>query len=731
MNPGYIILVLTFLTSLAAGIFYLIAAKQQKPVLSLLATRLYDVAVLGGILASMALLYYLFTHQFQYTYVADYSSKTQPVIYLISAFWAGQEGTFLLWALLTGVLGLVLRKTTKASDPIAMAVVTFFAAFLYLLLMVKNPFGLVDHPVQDGRGMNPLLMNIWMSIHPPILFVGYAVTLFPFALAVSSLARREYTLWHEQGFAWTLFASVMLGAGIIIGGFWAYETLGWGGYWGWDPVENSSLVPWLTLLALVHGLLVFKTKGGLARTNLFLAIITFLLVLYATFLTRSGVLADFSVHSFVDLGINNYLVGIIVLTALVGFGLFVTRFSSIKTAKMGITSLNREITLVLSLFVLLAAAAFTFAGMSSPIITKLFGNASQVDTSFYNKVNFPIAVVMSLLLGITPFLGWTEENKLSLLKRYSLPLIVTALACVIAYVAGVDTVSTMLFIGAAIFALSSNTIIAVRSYRSGWLTLGGPITHIGTALLLVGIIGSGRFDETKQVMIVQGGSQTLFGYTIHYKDFVEGPDQKTVVNLEIQDGKNTFKSGPKLYFSQYSQSVMREPDIKIFPLKDLYLSPLDLKPSVLEIKKGETKIYQGYTFQFVGFETGSHGMMASMSVGALVNVTANGVTSEVRPSIMLGQAGQQYVPAELPFLEKAATGEKNPVLILSGMSVEEQKITLELRRNGGNDIGSFDLLLEVSVKPLMMVVWTGVVLILAGTAIALIRRSKKTPPVQS
>jgi cytochrome c-type biogenesis protein CcmF len=454
MNIGHITVLIAFLASIGATIFYFMEARKNNPAnpgktLPPLkrdaAKRLYYLSVGFGFLAGIILYYALFTHQFQYSYVNGYSSKDLPLIYLISAFWAGQEGTFLLWALFVGLMGIFFIKKSNGNDSYAMAVVSAFSAFLYLLMLIKSPFELITPVPLDGRGLNPLLQDPWMAIHPPILFLGYAAATFPFALVISGLAKRKYEQWNNSGFGWTLFASVSLGAGIIIGGFWAYEVLGWGGYWGWDPVENSSLVPWIVMLISIHGLVVFKAKGSLRRTNMFLAILTFILVLYATFLTRSGVLADFSVHSFVDLGINNYLMGVMVVSIALGFGLLATRFSEIKSPKVDTSSLNRELLLLLSMYVLGAAALFTFVGMSSPILTGLIGKASQVDISFYNKVNLPVAIAMALLLGITPFMGWAEEKKFNFLKRYSMPLALTALSCVIGYVAGVTSFSGVWF----------------------------------------------------------------------------------------------------------------------------------------------------------------------------------------------------------------------------------------------------------------------------------------------
>ena len=740
MNVGQLSIWISFLAALGGAYFFYKEgkqpARQARPVLSLkstaLARRLYGVMMAGAIVASAVLLVLLLTHQFQYSYVAHYSSRSLPVLYLISGFWAGQEGTFLLWALMTGIMGWVFMWRSNTEDGIAMSVVSGYSAFLYLLMIAKSPFEMALSVPADGSGLNPLLQDPWMVIHPPILFMGYAATVFPFALALSALARKNSDRWFASGFTWTLFASLALGAGIIIGGFWAYEVLGWGGYWGWDPVENSSLVPWLALLALIHGLLVQKAKGALVRTNIFLALLSFILVLYATFLTRSGVLANFSVHSFVDLGINNFLVGILVVGCTVGFGLFALRFKEFKSPGVQLSGINRELTLLLSMFVLLLGTLFTFVGMSSPILTGLFGKASQVDTSFYNKVNLPVAIGIGLLLGITPFLGWKEENKPGLLRRLSMPLSLTALACVIAYVAGVTSISAFLFVGSASFGLISNAIVAFRQYRSGWMMLGGPVTHIGVGLLLIGIIGSGSFDESKQAVLQLDVPQNIHGYQFTFKGTTQSPDGKTQARVEVADGKNVYVANPKLYFSEYNQSILREPDIKIFPMKDLYISPIELVSSapehahpLLELTKGEKKELGGYQVEFVRFETGQHGQMGALSVGAVLKVSAHGEEREVVPIMMIDERGERdFLPADLPVPEGMGQSPAKPQIALTGMNVEEKKVTLELLgfddSMGGQAVQ--ELVLDVSTKPLMMAVWTGVVLIVAGTAIAFRRR---------
>jgi cytochrome c-type biogenesis protein CcmF len=740
MDIGHLSILAAFLTSLGATYFYTTAPRSpanaagaSKAGRGGLSRPLYWGMSFAVLIASGTLLAILLTHQFQYSYAARYSSRSLPLLYIISAFWAGQEGTFLLWALLVAVMGVIYMRGSGKHDSTGMAVVSAFSAFLYLLMLVKSPFDISQEIPADGAGLNPLLQDPWMAIHPPILFVGYAAALFPFAMVVSALRRRRYEEWFASGFSWTLFAAGTLGAGIIIGGFWAYKVLGWGGYWGWDPVENSSLVPWLVLLALIHGLVVQKTKGALVRTNIALALISFLLVLYATFLTRSGVLTDFSVHSFVDLGISNYLIGVMVAAVFIGLGLFGTRFREIRSPKLEFSGLNRDLALVFSLFVLCAGALFTFVGMSSPILTGLVGKASQVDISFYNKVNLPVAIGIALLLGVTPFLGWSNENNAALLRRLSLPLALTALSCVIAYVGGVTAPLLLVFIGSSAFGVISNAVVAFRQYRSGWITLGGPVAHIGVGLLLIGIVGSGEFDEKAQLSLKAGEPQTVFGYQLTFHGASADPANRQFMNIDVSDGKNSYLATPRLYFSEYNQSLMREPDIKVYPLKDLYLSPLEMKsPSaaaphgtLYEITKGETKEIAGYRITFSGFDMSQHGDAGSMAVGALLKVERGGKVTEITPRLLFDANGERkLMPADLPPADYRPMGNSKPQIALSTISVEEKKVGLELLGVGEKPVSAApdELIVEVSTKPLMMVVWTGVILIVAGTAISFKRR---------
>src|SRR6185503_18536742 len=274
----------------------------------------------------------------------------------------------------------------------------------------------------DGVGLNPLLQDWWMTIHPPVLFTGFSSFVVPFAIACAALLKRDYDGWVKPVLPWAVFSAAILATGFIMGGVWAYKVLGWGGYWGWDPVENGSLIPWLSNMALVHGLLIQRVTGSLRRTNFFLAVTSYVLVLYASFLTRSGVLADFSVHSFVNLGLNGFLLSFLFLIMVVGYGGLLMRIRDIPGPVAPLGSFSRESMMWLGQLVFMLMCALVAVGMSAPLITRLFGPPSNVQTSYYNLVNAPLAIAMGLLLGVAPLMRWRRQEMRPFLSSVVPPL---------------------------------------------------------------------------------------------------------------------------------------------------------------------------------------------------------------------------------------------------------------------------------------------------------------------
>jgi len=459
---GSIVLVFALACSVMSMVMYYLNFRGYKNTLNYGRISYHAMAMLV-IVASTLLWYALLTHQYEYKYVFSYSNNSLTTGFLLSSFWGGQEGSFMLWLLITSIIGIFLQSYASKRDdlePRIMAVFTLTTTFLLLMVSpwFKNPFEFIwatpifidlksinpDHLglpflqsffftdpeggksfiqanaelknllassgismnqlIVDGRGLNPQLLNFWMQIHPPILFTGFGMSTVPFAFALAALMKNDYRDWVKQAFPWLLAGMGILGLGIMLGGYWAYEMLGWGGYWAWDPVENSSLIPWIVGIAGIHTLLVQRktqNKGGIgkfAKTNLILCILTYLLVLYSTFLTRSGVLGDASVHSFVDPGMTVYLFLILFIGTflLLGLGAIAYRWKSLTNeTAVEENLLSRELALFTAAIVLIASAIIVLVGTSAP----LFGQS--VDTFFYNEMNIPIAIIIGFLNGLS------------------------------------------------------------------------------------------------------------------------------------------------------------------------------------------------------------------------------------------------------------------------------------------------------------------------------------------
>src|SRR5262249_11400525 len=308
--------------------------------------------------------------------------------------------------------------------------------FLLLILVIEGPFKVTKLVPPDGAGLNLLLPDYWMTFHPPVLFLVFASLVILYALALSTLVHRVTAALLNVTPRWSLFSTVALATGFTMGGIWAYKVLGWGGFWGWDPVENASFVPWLMNAALFHGLLVQRATGSLGRTNLFLGILPFLFVLYGSFLTRSGILADFSVHSFVDLGLNGYLLTFLGFFLVMGFGLWAVRARYFNVQGAEIQMLSREFGLWLGMLTFLLMGLLTMLGTSAPLVSRLFGPPSSVQTSYYAVVNGILGLLLAILVGIAPLLRWRVDQAERVAKTIAGPLAFAFLLATVAVMAG-------------------------------------------------------------------------------------------------------------------------------------------------------------------------------------------------------------------------------------------------------------------------------------------------------
>ncbi|MDQ1265408.1 MAG: cytochrome c-type biosis protein CcmF, partial [Bacteroidota bacterium] len=505
---GKSIIYVSFALNLLAIAYYYLSIKSDK--FLKFARYAYFGTALGIIITSLFLLNNIFSHNFQFAYVWEYSSKELPGFLLLSSFYAGQEGSFLLWALMIAIFGLILMPFSRkyGYEPVTMGLFSFILAFILSMLVAKNPFMFIWEKFpgvaagfmpENGKGLNPVLENYWITIHPPILFAGFAAMSIPFALALTGLIKKEYTRWVNIAIPWTLVSTALLGAGIMLGGFWAYETLGWGGFWGWDPVENSSLLPWIVAVALVHTFLVQKRTGGLIRTNFLLAIFAFILVIYSTFLTRSGILGDSSVHSFIDPGQIVYLILLCFLGAflLLGLAVFIFRLKDISALKISFPVNSREFLLSLGAIVLLASTFIILIGTSWPIITSVLGiKKSSVDISYYNMWNMPLIIIILLVNALSFYLNWRSGSYKNAFKLSAISAGIALIATIILFISGVKRFDYVIFAFAISYSLIANIEFLYKTIRSNPKMIGAMISHFGISVFMLGVLGSAVFTES-------------------------------------------------------------------------------------------------------------------------------------------------------------------------------------------------------------------------------------------
>jgi cytochrome c-type biogenesis protein CcmF len=556
-NLGHFFVLLAFVASLISAIAYYQSSRSSNPQpgLQSLGRWTFRVQLLGifGVMATMFAM--IFGHHFEYHYVWQHSSKDLPFKYILSCFWEGQEGSFLLWAFWVGVLGNVFIFRARSWESSAMFWVAGLQAFLltyilgvrfggfqignspFLLLedvLTRDPVMIFDDYmrfVQDGTGLNALLQNYWMVIHPPVLFLGFASTVIPFAIAMAALTEKRYTDWITAALPWAAFSGLVLGAGILMGGRWAYESLSFGGFWAWDPVENASLVPWLIGLGALHTMQAYRHAKRSLRSSFLLTILAFYFVLISSYLTRSGVLGDTSVHSFVDAGLNKHLLIMIGLFGLAPALSLIRNWKAIPTQEKEEPLGSREFWLFMAGLIFLFASIQIIIVTSVPAFNQLFawvnswtGLSIPTDiptpedpAAYYNSVQIWVASVIALLIGFSQFLRYKSQSPDGFFRSFwSLLLFSLSLTIIIALIGGfpflVETRirlfgnqtftvlnSHLFLLLAGIFACLGNLLylFTVLNAKSRFKVGGASVAHIGFGLMLVGILWS---NAQKQVI---------------------------------------------------------------------------------------------------------------------------------------------------------------------------------------------------------------------------------------
>jgi cytochrome c-type biogenesis protein CcmF len=657
---------------------------------------------------------------------------------------------------MTAIIGIFLLNYVSKGDrlePQVMSVFTLILAFLAFILILKSPFLYVwekfagDVEVgffpKEGRGLNPLLQNYWIVIHPPTLFVGFSSLAAPFCFAIGTLMKNRYNDWIKFSMPWLLFSGMVLGLGIMMGGYWAYGVLGWGGYWAWDPVENSSLIPWLIIIAAIHTMIAQKRTGGYKKTNLMLCIIAYLLVLYSTFLTRSGILGDSSVHSFVDPGFEVYvaLIVFISLFSLIAIAAIIYRYKELKALNAETNNmLSRESTLFIGSITLCAAALVILAGTSWPIFAK-----GSIDAEFYNKMNLPIAILIALTNGISLLLKWKQNDEKKFFQSLIFPLLLAFIVTIGLVIVGVKDLLIALLALAALFTFFVNAELAINAFRKNKSSIGAYIAHLGLALIFLGIIASSKYSKEENLSLELNKPVDAFGYTLTYLGATpfEDPNNKVDIkyhfNVRLEKDNREMLLQPVMYYSEYSKGLMKNPDIANFATKDFYLSPMGLvEPEVfaedelLELKKGEERKIGEVTVQFSDFDFGNieqggkEIQTGNYTIGALLKVKDSKYTENLEPKIRYTDGNPEYLAAKITgndqysfyFVKMSIKGE-NEGGPTATIAVVNNKVTSQKPKSDET------LVLTASIKPFINILWTGTGVLVFGFFLSILKRRKE------
>lgn len=806
---GHFLVVLSFVSSIVATIAYMSSTRAGDPEGEPSWRRIGRGAFLTqvvGILGVFALLsWILFHHYFEYAYVWQYTNRDLPFKFLLSSLWNGQEGSFLLWAAWNCVLGTILLFSARRWEAPVMTVMSFaqvclasmvLGIYIFGYKVGSNPFILFreDNPgmplfananylqfLTDGRGLNPLLQNYWMTIHPPVLFCGFASTIIPFCFAVAGLWKKDYSGWVRPALPWALFSGMILGLGVMMGAAWAYESLSFGGFWAWDPVENASLVPWLTLVAGIHTLLAYRHTGHSLRVTFFLFLISFLLVLYSTFLTRSGILGETSVHAFTDLGMSGQLLAFLGVFLVAGFGLFFLRYRHIPALRKEEALSSREFWMFVGALVLLLSALFISFSTSTPVWNKLFNTniAQPVDVKFhYNKVQVFIGVLVAMGTALIQYLRYRQTPGGWFRKKIWLPSLAAAvLAALVVVFGGIHyhehgigfLVALYLLLVASLYAVVANVGYIAVALKGRMRQAGASVAHAGFALMLVGMVISasnqtaishddmglldgyfptGSAEATKSrenIYLPRHSPMTMGSYTVTYMGDSTAPkDPKRYyrVNYVKRDKQGrvveSFDLYPDAFINpQGQEGLIANPDAKRYWNKDIFTYVTSVfDPS----KMDDTAAYKSYQVQpgdTIFFADGYIRLdriqtqprraayvpePGDLAVGASLQIhDKRGHDYTAMPIYYLrDSAYQHYVEDTVPALALYLRFDK--------VLPEQKKIQLQVKQSGVvNDY----IVMKAYVFPYINLVWAGVVVMIVGFAMSIasaLRRLRRRRP---
>jgi len=625
-NLGYGALIITFLVSLYGIVAAVYGARRDAPawVDSARNAMLLTFPLLT--LSALSIIFLLVNNNYEVEFVASVTSNSMPMYLKITALWGGQAGSLVFWTWLMSAFAsaVTLRKWDRDREflpwVIVVSLVTL-AFFLVMIIFFENPFARIwrvplGTPVvamfppagaellvqPDGRGLNPLLRHPGMIIHPPMLYLGFVAFVIPYAFAIAALITgRTDDRWIRLTRRWTLVAWLFLSLGLILGGRWAYDVLGWGGYWGWDPVEIAAFMPWLTGTAFLHSVMIQEKRGMLKHWNMVLVILTYSLVIFGTFLTRSGVLS--SVHAFAQSAIGPLFFVFIGLTFVTSVSLLLYRWNSLKAETHMTSMFSREALFLLNNLLFMGILVICFWGVIFPLISELAtGQKVTVGPPFYERATAPLFAGLLLLMGVAPLAAWRHSTAKTLGRAMWKPFLASLVVVVIVLIGGVRHPAALLGFWLCAFVASVTLYefwrgALARHRKSGesfpvalWRLAGrnrrrygGYVIHLGVVLMAIGIIGIELFQTETQGTIAQGEQISLGKYTITYDSLAvfDTPDGRNVARAVVsvyKDGNYVGELYPRRDYYYESQQPMTIPGVRSTWEDDFYILLVDWQP---------------------------------------------------------------------------------------------------------------------------------------------------------
>ena len=598
VDIGYFALCLALAAAGYAVVASAIGGRQQQP--ALVRSGENSLLAVCGLLtvAVVALWHGLLTHDFQIQYVAENSNRAMPTFYVIAALWGGQSGSLLFWGWILSIYGaavvLVNRNRHRELMPYVVATLgatSFFFALIHLF--AADPFKLLPFTPVDGRGLNPLLQHPAMAIHPPTLYLGMVGMVVPFAFALAALLSRQLDNgWLRPVRRWTLIPWAFLGAGLLLGGKWAYVELGWGGYWGWDPVENSSLMPWLSATAFLHSIMIQERKGMLKIWNMVLAILTYGLCIFGTFITRSGVIS--SVHSFAQSNVGPFFATFLILLLVFSFGLLLGRLKYLKAENRLESFASRETAFLLNNWILLGILFAVLWGTTFPLLSEVFtGEKITVGPPFFNRINVPIGLILLLLVGAGPLFAWRRTSSASLRRNFALPVAVALAATASLAALGVRDLYPLASFALCAFVAATVLIEFHQGTRARQRSTGerygqalyrlssksrrrygGYLIHLALVILFVGFTGK-AFTTEEEFVLERGEAVQVEGYTFTYEALAHSEDANKTVDAAAltltRAGQFLCTLLPERHFYKSFDQGTTEVSIYSTVMEDIYL----------------------------------------------------------------------------------------------------------------------------------------------------------------